>query len=250
MKQIKKEYGRKQKLMREEEKINEKIKREVEKNELLKSIKTEEILKKFLSELQEKKLLKVREIFEILSEQSDSFQKLHNEFMELNKKKIILQNLNYDEEIKKKLIREIERLILDLGEVSTFQTRERNKNRRERRRLARQLRKLEIRQAELKKQIVNIFNNTNYKSSSCRRRYQKACLRFAEWLSMNTGLCKVYNATTEHLILYVQNLQKIDYTKASTRTELYGILYLENFMNFKEKIDRKKILKFIGEVYE
>lgn len=234
----------------EEEQINLKIKRKIEKNKILKNIKTEEKLKEFLEELKEKKLMEVRENFEILSEKNRAFQELHNEFMELNKEKIILQNLNYDEGIKKILICEIERLILKFGEVSTLQTREKNKERRERRRLARQLRKLDIRQAELKNQIIDIFKNTNYKSSSCRKRYEKACLRFVEWLSLNSGLCKIYNVTTEHIILYVQNLHETNYTKASTRTEFYGILYLENFINFKEEIDKKKILNLIGEIYE
>lgn len=235
----------------EEMKLIEKKKNILKGKELLKLIKTQEDLENFLGGFEGASLQRVRKNFEYFYPDKEEFQRVHREFYS-KENKILCENgfMNYDCEIKKYLIEKIKIYILEHANISTAESRERNRNKRERKRQLRQLRKLKVRQADITKEIDDVFNSTNFRSSSCRSRYKKACLRFGDWLTNNTGVKKVYNIKQEHLEGYIIHLHRIGYTKASCRTEIYGIVYLQKFIQFRNKIDKKDLFMLIGEIYE
>lgn len=239
------------KLSFEEIVLNEKKEKILKGKELLKIIKTDEDLNKFLNDLKGVSLNKVRKTFEYFYPNKKDFKKHHDAFYtDEIKIKCLNQELSYDDEMIKILIEQIKIYILEHANISMAESRERNRNKRERKRQLRQLRKLKVRQADITKEIDDVFNSTNFRSSSCRSRYKKACLRFGDWLTNNTGVKKVYNVKQEHLEGYILYIHDIGYTKASARTELYGILYLQKFIQFRNQTDKKTLLKLLGGLYE
>jgi len=98
---------------------------------------------------------------------------------------------------------------------------------------------------DMSREVIKVFFNTNYKSTSARMRYLRATLNFIDYISKNTKVKYIDNIKFYHLKEYIIFLLKKEKSTGAKleesyiHTEVNGILYY-----FKlKKINNPKLQK-------
>lgn len=242
------EIVRKNYMTLEEKRALEKKEREEYRKVIFDGLKTPSDAEDFLNKIKGKNSVQLMKILDILDE--GGYKKLIQKIKtEENINQVRTGMLNWEEFEIRCMLQEIEDILFANVKIKDVDRNLRNRAAKQRRNKNREIRKMEERASSLREQVEDIFSSTNYRSSSCRKRYRKCCLRFVDWIAEQYKLQKISNLREDQLVEYVHYMSEIGYSRATARTEIYGVFFMMEYLKMKNTITKNKITGEINKIW-